>query len=382
MEDFSRMRVSHRGPARLLASPGAVRAQALAIIATLQLGLAAATTAHPEPPAPAPVDLALWLADPQGAVPLLGVPSATTGRAKAAKVTPRTPGTLGLPSLAPVKPKPAPKKPQAKPVRYVPQGTGMWTYQWGETEGGNAKKVVAKAKAYGLSHLYVRTGTRAGGFDGGPMLKKLLPATQGTDIKIIAWDFPQLKNPKKDAARLAAAARYRVPGAPRVAAVAPDIETGAEGTKLSAKNVDVYMKTLRRLLPADVSIIGVTPWPSEKRVGHYPFDTVAKYSDALAPMAYWVNRDPATVAKQTMQRFAKYKKPVMPIGQAYDPRIDVPTLSVGAPSRADVRDFLKTADKYGAPSASLWVWQFAHKSHWTAIQYARPLYEEKPGRKK
>jgi hypothetical protein len=377
------MRVSQRGPASLLTSPGALRAQALAIIAILQLGVAAVTTVSPRPDTPAPVDLAMWLADPEASVPLLGIPSATTPPTTKAQAPTRPPATLGLPSLAPVKPKTAPKKkaPAAKPVRYIPEGTGMWTYMWKETEGGNAKKVVAKAKAHGLSHLYVRTGTRKGGFDQGPMLKKLLPATKGTDIKIIAWDFPQLVNPVRDAQRLAAAANYRVPGAPRVAAVAPDIETGAEGTKLSAKNVDVYMKTLRRLLPADVAIIGVTPWPSEKRIGHYPFDTVAKYSDALAPMAYWVNRDPGTVAKQTMQRFAKYKKPVMPIGQAYDPRIDVPTLKYGPPSRADVAEFLQVAEKYGAPSASLWVWQFAHKSHWTALKSARPLYEEKPAKK-
>ena len=379
------MRVSHRGPASLLMSPGALRAQALVILATLQLGVAAATTVSTEPERPAPVDLAMWLADPEAGTPLLGIPTATTPRTAKAKAPVRRPVTLGLPSVAPVKPKPARKKAPAaaaKPVRYIPEGTGMWTYMWKETEGGNAKKGVAKAQAHGLSHLYVRTGTRKGGFDQGPMLKKLLPATKGTDIKIIAWDFPQLANPVRDAQRLAAAANYRVPGAPRVAAVAPDIETGAEGTKLSAKNVDVYMKTLRRLLPADVAIIGVTPWPSEKRIGHYPFDTVAKYSDALAPMAYWVNRDPGTVARQTMQRFAKYGKPVMPIGQAYDPRIDVPTLKYGPPSREDVTEFLQVAEKHGAPSASLWVWQFAHQSHWTALRSARPLYDAKQVGKK
>jgi hypothetical protein len=367
------MRVSHRGPARLLVTPAALRAQALAILATLQLGVAAAVSTPAAVPQALPVDLALTFPAPEVPTALLGIPG-TVPPATTATGRTRTPAPLRFPATAPAKP--AAKKPAvAKPVRYIPQGTGMWTYQWSETEGGNAKKIVTKAKAYGLSHLYVRTGTRAGGFDGGPMLKKLLPATKGTNIKVIAWDFPQLKNPTADAKRLAAAAKYRVPGAPRVAAVAPDIETGAEGTKLTNKNVDTYLKTLRRLLPADVSIIGVTPWPSEKRIGHYPFGTVAKYSDALAPMAYWVNRDPKVVATQTMQRFKKYKKPVMPIGQAYDPRLDVPTLKVGAPSRKAVAVFLETARKQGAPSASLWVWQFAHKSHWTAIQYARPLYD-------
>jgi hypothetical protein len=227
----------------------------------------------------------------------------------------------------------------------------------------------------GLTHLFVRTGTRQGGFDGGPMLRELLPATEGTGIKVVAWDFPQLKNPVADARRLAAAATFRVPGAPRVAAVAPDIETGAEGTKLTARAVETYLATLRKLLPADVAIIGVTPWPSEKRAGHYPYGSVTRYSDAVAPMAYWVNRDPGTVTAQTMKRLAVFGKPVLPIGQAYDPRIDVPSLRWGAPSKAQVDEFFTTAARYGAPGASLWVWQFAKLDHWKALKAAQRLYD-------
>jgi hypothetical protein len=250
----------------------------------------------------------------------------------------------------------------------------MWTYQWGETEGGNAAKIVSRARMVGLTHIYVRTGTRAGGFDAAPQLRKLLPATKGTNIQVIAWDFPQLANPAADARRLASAAWFRVPGAPRIMAVAPDIETGAEGTKLSTTAVDTYMRTLRRLLPSDVSIIGVVPWPSEKRAGRYPFGTVAKYSDAVAPMAYWVNRDPATVTTQSMKRLAVFGKPVLPIGQAYDPRIDVPSLKWGAPNRAQMDAFFKTAAKHKAPSVSLWVWQFASLDQWKALQASQGLY--------
>jgi hypothetical protein len=252
----------------------------------------------------------------------------------------------------------------------------MWTYQWAETEGGSATRVVARAQQVGLTHLYVRTGTRKGGFDGGPVLKKLLPATKGTGIKVIAWDFPQLKDPVRDAKRLAAAAKYTVKGAPRVAAVAPDIETGAEGTILSGRRVTTYMKTLRALLPKDVAIIGVVPWPSEHRVGKYPYSKVAAYSDALAPMAYWINRDPGTVTLQSMKRLRVFAKPVLPIGQAYDPRIDVPTLRWGSPSQGQVSEFLTTAAKLGAPSASLWVWQTASRAHWQALGKARSLYTD------
>lgn len=348
---------------------GAVRAQALALVALLQIGLTAALT-----------DPTVAASSARDA----GVDSAVTF-ASADSAFLALPGTE-TPSPAPtVRTSPAPltkaQKPAAKTgkaARYIPHGTGMWTYQWKETEGGNAGRIVARAKSMGLTHLYVRTGTRKGGFDGGPVLRKILPATKGTDIKVIAWDFPQLKNPVADARRLAAAAKYTVKGAPRVAAVAPDIETSSEGTILTNARVETYMKALRRMLPSNVAIIGVTPWPSEKRLGRYPFGGVAKYSDALAPMAYWVNRDPGTVAKQTMQRLRKYGKPVMPIGQAYDPRIDVPDLPYGPPSRDDVAEFLSTSSKMGAPAASLWVWQFASRGQWAALDTGEKLFPKAP----
>jgi hypothetical protein len=375
---FFFMRVSHRhGPARLVTTPAALRAQALVIVAMLQVGVAAALSG-PAAPAAAPaarLDLAVSFAERPVTGALTDAQSMLTGVGPSV-LGPRADAPPSLPLLAAPTAAPAPQAAPKPGKRYIPHGTGMWTYQWSETEGGSAKKVVAKAKAAGLTHLYVRTGTRQGGFDGAPVLKKLLPATKGTGIAVIAWDFPQLAHPVADAHRLAAAARYTVKGAPRVAAVAPDIETGAEGTKLSGARVRTYLKTLRSLLPKDVSIIGVVPWPSEHRVGKYPFSKVAAYSDAIAPMAYWVNRDPATVARQTMQRLAVFHKPVVPIGQAYDPRIDVPSLRWGSPSRGAVAAFLRTAQKYGAPSASLWVWQFASREHWKAITSARTLYTD------
>jgi len=367
------MPTSHRAPVRLLSTSAAVRAQALAILAVLQMGVVAAASAPDRGEPPAAIDVAMAIAERPLTEALLAAPSAKPS------LPTRTPLPFQTKPSTPAAPAPlaaaAAPAPQLKPgQRYIPTGTGMWTYQWGETENGNARQIVSRAQKVGLTHIYVRTGTRAGGFDAQKQLRDLLPATKGTGIQIIAWDFPILANPVADARRLADAAKFRVPGAPRIMAVAPDIETGAEGTRLSAKNVDLYMRTLRVSLPKDVSIIGVVPWPSEKRTARYPFGTVAKYSDAVAPMAYWINRDPATVVNQSMKRLAVFRKPVLPIGQAYDPRIDVPTLKWGPPNRGQMDAFFTTAAKNGAPSVSLWVWQFASGEQWKALEAARDLY--------
>ncbi|HVE99489.1 MAG TPA: hypothetical protein VNA12_09955 [Mycobacteriales bacterium] len=265
--------------------------------------------------------------------------------------------------------------------KWLPTGTGMWTHMWDKTEGGDARKVVRRAQEAGLSHLFVRTGTKKGGFDGAPILSRLLPATRGTDVKIIAWDFPYLVNPKADALRLAKAALYVPPGrgTPRVAAVAPDIETGSEGTRLTGTAVRIYYRELRRLLPSHIAILATVPWPSELRVGRYPYAESALYADAFIPMAYWMNRDPSTVAKQSMRYLQRFGKPIMPAGQAYDPKIDRPDLThLRSPSRKAITHFVAASREMGAPSVSFWVWQTADRNHWTAIGRARHLFTPRP----
>ncbi|MFN2626029.1 MAG: hypothetical protein ABR520_08100, partial [Mycobacteriales bacterium] len=262
-----------------VASPARLwwRVQALTVACLLQVGVTAALAAsHPaavSSPRPATAPAAVrgsWRAHvhARGTAATSGRPAATSGR-PAAPTTART------------------------GARWVPAGTGMWTHLWKRTEGGRASAVVRRAQATGLTHIYVRTGTARGGFDGAPVLRRLLPATRGTGVRVIAWDFPTLRNPVADARRLAAAANYVAPGVgtPRVAAVAPDIETRAEGTHLSRVAVAQYYVALRRALPRDVAILATVPWPSEKRINRYPYATTARFADAFVPMAYWINRD-------------------------------------------------------------------------------------------
>ena len=253
--------------------------------------------------------------------------------------------------------------------RWLPTGTGMWVYEWKKTNGGHAATVVAKARAAGLSTLFVRTGSSHDGYTGTPVLRALLPATRGTTVHVVAWDFPELDHPAADARRLAAAARYRT-GGNAVSAVAPDIETRSEGAASSPKRVRAYLATLRRLLPRNIAILTTLPWPSRERIGRYPYGTVARYSDALLPMAYWYNNSPALVTSRSIALLRHYHRPVMPVGQGYDGKIDVPSLPHNN-LRRQVPSFFATAHKLGAPAVSLWSWQAAPREAWVALSRAR-----------
>ncbi len=263
------------------------------------------------------------------------------------------------------------RRPAAKQVdRWLPTGTGMWLHEWQRTESGHAPVVVRRAQAAGLTHLYVQTGSSRKGWIGDEVLGQLLPATAGTGLKVIAWDFPKLIDPVADARRMARAAHFRRPGAPRVAAVAPDVETGSEGTHLSARGIDVYYSTLRRLLPPGVAILPTVPWPSEMRINTYPYDRTAKYADAIIPMAYWYNRSPSRVTATSMKVLKRFGKPVMPVGQGYDGRLDAPYLAADPAPDKSVQAFLTVAKFHGARSVSLWSWQTTGAKQWQVLSKA------------
>jgi hypothetical protein len=262
---------------------------------------------------------------------------------------------------------------KAKPKavsRWIPSGTGMWIYEWNKSNGGNAASVVARAKSAGLTHLFVRTGSTHDHYTGGPVLHQLLPATAHTNIKVIAWDFPELKNPKKDAWRLAYAAYadWHSNG-PHVAAVAPDIETRAEGTHSSGLRVAIYLATLRKLLPRNVAILTTVPWPSSSRVGRYPYKAVAARSDALLPMAYWYDNSPTQVTATSISFLRRYGRPVEPVGQGYDGKLDVPSIPHNN-LRKQMPMFFVTARKLGVSAVSIWSWQAAPRIVWGYLTYA------------
>ena len=169
---------------------------------------------------------------------------------------------------------------------------------------------------------------------------------------------------------MARAATWRRPGVPGVAAVAPDVETAAEGTRVSGDAVTRYYRELRRLLPADVPVLATVPWPSEKRTGSYPYAETAPWTDAFIPMAYWYNRSPKTVTETSMAWLARFGKPVMPVGQGYDGRLDAPYLAEDPDPGGSVRQFLDAARASGARSVSLWSWQTTGGLQWTALRDA------------
>src|SRR5688572_5256942 len=169
----------------------------------------------------------------------------------------------------------------------LPYGKGMWLYEPDKTEGGNVAAMVAKAKAAGLSHLYVRTGSSWNGFYAGDFLDKILPAAHEADLMVYGWDFPRLIDVQEDVRRAKAAIDHRAPGKHRLDGFSADIETRSEGTQITAEAAAEYGRLLRAEVGSGYPLIATVPRPSPAQ--NYPYAAVVESFDAIAPMVYWLN---------------------------------------------------------------------------------------------
>jgi hypothetical protein len=252
----------------------------------------------------------------------------------------------------------------AKPI--IPLGKGMWLYQLSMSEGGDANKVVAKAKKIGLTHLYTRLGSSKKGFYAQGELDKLLPVAHAAGLKVIGWDFVYLTDPTADAVRSKAEIDYTTPDGHKIDAFSADIETASEGVSLTAEAAAAYGAKLRELAGPSYPLIATVPRPSPKRA--FPFAEATAAFDAIAPMVYWQNRDPVTDVAGAIDYLAQFGKPILPIGQAYNGGPE------GGPDRDPPKEqlvaFMNTAMAKGAVGVSFWVWNHATAEQWSAIDEA------------
>ena len=256
----------------------------------------------------------------------------------------------------------------------LPYGKGMWMWQPEKSDGGDVETILTRAKEVGLTHIYVRTGSTWDGFYAGEWLDKLLPKAHAAGIRIYGWDFPRLIDPAADVERGLAAIRYQTPGGHRLDGFAPDIETQSEGTRISAEAAIAYADALRAGAGVGYPLIACVPRPSPWTKSFFPYAEVVSRFDAVAPMVYWLNRQPGPDVQGAINHLRDLGKPVFPVGQAYDGAPEGGRR--GVPPRAELHSFMQTAHAEGAQGVSFWSWQAADQQAWDAIrdagEFARP----------
>jgi hypothetical protein len=249
----------------------------------------------------------------------------------------------------------------------------MWVYKPERSEGGNAIAMVNRAKEVGLTHIFLRTGSSWDGFQNATFLDWLLPLAHQNGIKVYGWDFPQFVDLNADVNRAMMALNHVAPGGNRLDGFAADIETQSEGTEINAHVATAYGIMMRQHVGPSTLLISVVPNPTPQKLVEYPYDAVVGNFNAIAPMVYWLNREPGTDTANAMQFLHRYGKPLLPIGQAYDggPEGGRP----GVPPPAELLRFMEVANQYGAVGISFWSWQSANGSVWDTLR-AAPFFKK------
>jgi hypothetical protein len=238
---------------------------------------------------------------------------------------------------------PAPLAVRAKATDLsVVKGKGLWATPFG-TKPVDVGALLAQARRTGVTAVWIRTGGSRQGYYGDRFLPALVPAAHAAGIKVIAWDFPFLSDPVADArrAQLALAAG--------VDAFSPDVETVAEGTRLTTRRLSLYL-SLVRAYAGRRAVIATVPRPSAARRS-FPYAAFRPYADVFAPMVYWSCLEPGSVTQQSIAKL-RGLLPVAPVGQGYD--MGAEGGRRGTPSRAETLRFLDAARRGGAVGASLW----------------------------
>jgi hypothetical protein len=322
-------------------TPAAEERAAPVVAADIETPAAATPTAAPRPaarptPRPVPRRTAAPVDRPVAAAPpLTGCPA----RPRNGGGTPRP---LPPPVVAETElPKPVPVDAKATSLDAV-RGKGLWATPLGKRPLDVAG-LVAQARRTHVRSIWVRTGGTRQGYYGDRFLPQLVAAAHAHGVRVIAWDFPFLSDPVADATRARQALAARVDG------FSPDVETAAEGTRLTPRRVALYL-SLVRTYAGKRPVVATVPRPSAAR-RTYPYAAFRPYADAFAPMVYWSCLEPGALVQQSLARLSRLL-PVAPVGQAYDMGSEGGRR--GTPSRQETLRFLDAARRAGAIGASLW----------------------------
>ena len=336
----------------------------------------------PEPPIPPPTTAAAAALPPEPAgpvpLPLAGCPPRPGRRAPAT-------ATWRPSVLVPEAELPAPLAPSAWVADLTPlTGKGMWVWKYRQTEQGDPDAIVARAVAAGLRQIWVRVGDSRDGFYGAEVLDGLVPRAHAAGLAVVGWGFPYLWDPVGDARWSAEALAWRGHDGSALDAFSPDIELASEGVVLSEARARVYLGLVREAAglrgpnaetgprgpdpegatsPRRPVVATVYP-PTDARWATYPYEAIAAYVDAFAPMVYWGCTEPGKAATESLDRLSALR-PVHVIGQAFD-MVESGGRS-SAPSAAETTRFLDVARRRGAVGASFWVWQSIGPDQWSAM---------------
>lgn len=263
-------------------------------------------------------------------------------------------------------------RPDPAPAHGPFSGKGLWLPYWID-EAMPAARIVREAKAAGAHTLYLEVATSADGVYGRPGLGRLLRATRGTGIDVVAWIYADLAAPAQDFANLRAVLAFGT-GGQAPAGIALDLEGNVP---LPRWALTAELALARRRLGARGQLLAVT-YPNGPLAP--PYGLVARYATAIAPMDYWhgtltaMSYAAAYIAVRASVAAIRSEAPgvaVSPILQAFD--LFTPSgRGPYAPTAAELSGAIAAARAAGSLGLSFYQMGTVSKAEWAVIDAAPP----------
>ena len=242
-------------------------------------------------------------------------------------------------------------RPGALPAIFA--GNGMWIWYVSKSEGGNLDAIALRAKAAGISTVFVKSADR--GTVWNQFSPQLVADLHARGLRVCAWQFVYGEDPLAEARAAVASI-----GAGADCFVI-DAETAYEGRYAPAQR---YMTALRAAVGPSYPV-GFTSFPYVDYHPRLPYSVFLGPGGAQAnmPQVYWkaIGGSVDAVSAKTVANNRIYGTPMAPLGQSYD-----------APPAADLRRFRAVWAGYGAGGLSWWSWQASSTASWAVLSEPAP----------
>jgi hypothetical protein len=231
-------------------------------------------------------------------------------------------------------------------------GTGIWIWYVSRSSGGDVSAIVARAKAYGVRTVFVKSSDGTGWWD--QLSSSFVSALKSAGLRVCGWQFVYGGRPSTEAGLGARAAET---GAD---CLVIDAESAYAGRYAQAQE---YVSKLRARVGAGYPI-ALAGFPYVDYHPTFPYSVFFGPGGAQAslPQIYWkaIGASVDRAIAHTYMWNEIYGRPIFPLGQLYDD-----------PPPVDIQRFRQLAQAHGATGVSWWSWQSASARGWEAI--AEPL---------
>jgi len=232
------------------------------------------------------------------------------------------------------------------------KGRAMWIWELGSTDDGDLSAIIAGAKLYGVSTVFIKSSDGSH-FWSDQFTRAIVRTLHAGGLKVCAWQYVYGASPLKEADVGAEAVDD---GAD---CLVVDAEGQYQGRYIAAQT---YIERLRSLIGASYPV-ALAGFPYVDFHPSFPYSVFlgpggAQYN---VPQMYWKDIGTTTdaVFAHTYSFNRIYGRPISPLGQVYN-----------SPPAHQIVRFRELSRVYGATGVGWWDWQEAPAGAWQAI--ARP----------